>query len=256
MTLFDLSDTTVVVVAGTSTLGRAMAEGLARHGAAVAITSRDEGRARRVVERLRAAGGAGATWVRTDATDREDLERALAHVLDWKGRVDVVFNCPGKNSTTPVLELDLEEWRDLMATNVESALLSCQVFAREMIRAGRGGCIVNVSSVSAGPPLSRVPAYSASKAALENLTLYLARELAPHDIRVNALVPGFFPAEQNRAVLSPERKAAILAHTPMRRFGEPHELQGAAVWLASRAASSFVTGATIRVDGGFGAVTI
>src|SRR5690606_13558610 len=143
-----------------------------------------------------------------------------------------------------------------MDANLKSMLLACQVFGRHMIDRGRGGSIINISSVSSGPPLSRVLTYSVSKAGVNNLTQWLARELAPHNIRVNAIIPGFFPAEQNRRILSKERIDAILGHTPMGRLGEPEELAGTVIWLASEKAAGFVTGALIRVDGGFGAMTI
>jgi NAD(P)-dependent dehydrogenase (short-subunit alcohol dehydrogenase family) len=125
-----------------------------------------------------------------------------------------------------------------------------------MIEQGKGGSIINISSVSSGPPLSRVFTYSLSKAGVNNMTQYLSREWAPHNIRVNAIAPGFFPAEQNRKILTEERVASIFNHTPMNRFGDPEELIGATVWLASEKASSFVTGALIRVDGGYTAMTI
>jgi NAD(P)-dependent dehydrogenase (short-subunit alcohol dehydrogenase family) len=130
------------------------------------------------------------------------------------------------------------------------------VFGKAMVDAGRGGSIINISSASSGPPLSRVFTYSVAKGGVNQITKFLARELAPHNIRVNAIIPGFFPAEQNRKVLTPERVASILAHTPMNRFGEAEELVGAAVYLASRKASSFVTGSILTVDGGFMAMTI
>jgi NAD(P)-dependent dehydrogenase (short-subunit alcohol dehydrogenase family) len=125
-----------------------------------------------------------------------------------------------------------------------------------MIEQGEGGSVINISSVSSDPPLSRVFTYSVSKAGVNSVTKYLARELAPHRIRVNAIIPGFFPAEQNRRILTPERVEAILRQTPMNRFGEPEELMGAVVYLASAKASSFVTGTLLRVDGGFGAMTL
>ncbi len=128
-------------------------------------------------------------------------------------------------------------------------MLTCQVFGQGMIARDRGGCVVNVSSDSSEIPLSKVLTYGVSKAGVNNLTRYLARELAPYRIRVNALVPGFFPAEQNRRILAPERVQAILQHTPMGRLGEPEELVGALVWLASERAAGFVTGALICVDG-------
>ena len=125
-----------------------------------------------------------------------------------------------------------------------------------MVDAGNGGSIINISSASSGPPLSRVLTYSVAKAGLNNLTQYLANELAPYKIRVNAIAPGFFPAEQNRRLLSPDRLDAIVGHTPAARLGEPDELVGTVVWLASESASSFVTGSIVRVDGGFSAMTI
>jgi NAD(P)-dependent dehydrogenase (short-subunit alcohol dehydrogenase family) len=125
-----------------------------------------------------------------------------------------------------------------------------------MVDQGEGGSIINISSVSSEPPLSKVFTYSASKAAVNSVTKFLAREFAPARVRVNAIIPGFFPAEQNRKILSPERTASILGHTPMNRFGDPQELQGAAVYLAAERASGFVTGTLLRVDGGFGAMTI
>ncbi len=125
-----------------------------------------------------------------------------------------------------------------------------------MVDAGRGGSIINLSSASSGPPLSKVFTYSIAKAGVNQITHFLARELAPHNIRVNAILPGFFPAEQNRRVLTPERVASILGHTPMGRFGEAAELVGATVYLASRRASGFVTGAILNVDGGFMAMSI
>jgi len=133
---------------------------------------------------------------------------------------------------------------------------SSQIFADRMIKQDEGGSIINISSVSSILPLSKVFTYSISKAGVNNLTKFLAREFAPHKIRVNAIAPGFFPAEQNRKILTPERVESILNHTPMKRFGEPEELIGAVLLLSSEKASGFVTGAIIHVDGGFTAITI
>ncbi|MDD4264762.1 MAG: SDR family oxidoreductase, partial [Firmicutes bacterium] len=143
-----------------------------------------------------------------------------------------------------------------MAVNLKGLVFTIQTFAQKMIEQKRKGSIIYISSVSSGPPLSRVFTYSASKAGVNSITQYLAREFAPCGIRVNAIIPGFFPAEQNRKILDEARIEAIMRHTPMRRFGEPEELQGAAVYLASNKASGFVTGSFIRVDGGYGAMTI
>src|SRR5690606_16151653 len=122
----------------------------------------------------------------------------------------------------------------IMDVNLKSVVMACQIFGKRMIEQGEGGSIINISSVSSDPPLSRVFTYSASKAGVNNVTKFLAREFAPHNVRVNAIIPGFFPAEQNRKILTPDRVEAIMRHTPMGRFGEPEELQGVVIWLASK----------------------
>ncbi len=191
-----------------------------------------------------------------DVTQADALEKGHEAVVRRFGRVQVLVNAPGVNASTPFLDLEDAEWDRVLTTNLTSVRRACQVFARGMIAAGGGGSIVNISSVAGELPLSRVLSYSVSKAGINSLTRWLARDLAPHRIRVNAIAPGFFPAEQNRRLLTPERVEAILRHTPMGRLGDPQELVGALVWLASDAASSFVTGAVIAVDGGFTATTI
>lgn len=255
MDLFNLSGKTALVIGGSSTLGGLMAEALGAYGASVALTGRSADKAEPVRERIEAAGGKARSFA-AEATSKADLERLLADVEAWTGGVDILLNCPGVNSATPFFDIQEEEWDKIMDVNAKSVMLACQVFGRHMVDRGRGGSIINVSSVSSGPPLSRVFAYSASKAAVNSMTQYLAREFAPARVRVNAVIPGFFPAEQNRAILSEERVASIMRHTPMNRFGDPAELQGAVVYLASERASGFVTGSLLRVDGGFGAMTI
>ena len=163
---------------------------------------------------------------------------------------------PGMNSATPFFDITEAEYDKIMSVNLKSMFIACQVYGKQMIDQGDGGSIINISSASSGPPLSRVFTYSVSKAGVNNLTQYLAREWAPHRVRVNALAPGFFPAEQNRKILTEDRVNAIFGHTPMNRFGEPEELVGAVVWLSSDAAASFVTGSIVRVDGGYTAMTI
>ncbi|MED4608824.1 MULTISPECIES: SDR family oxidoreductase [Paenibacillus] len=253
--LFDLTGKTAVIIGGNSTLGGAMAVGLGGHGADVAIVGRNQEKAHEVARAVEAAGGR-AQCFSADATNEGDLQRVLDEVLAWTGRCDVLMNCPGKNSTTPFFDLKMDEWDAIMDVNLKSVVLACQVFGKYMVERGEGGSIINISSVSSEPPLSRVFTYSASKAAVNNVTKFLAKEFAPSRVRVNAIIPGFFPAEQNRKILSPDRVDAILRHTPMNRFGEAEELQGAAVYLASEKASGFVTGSLLRVDGGFGAMTI
>jgi len=255
MNLFDLNGKTAVVIGGNSTLGGAMAVALGGHGASVAVVGRNQETAEAVRKQVEAAGGQ-AKCFQADATSEADLNKLLEDVLAWTGRVDVLMNCPGMNSATPFFELTMEEWDSIMEVNLKSVVKSCQIIGKHMVDKGDGGSIINVSSVSSDPPLSRVFTYSASKAAVNNVTKFLAREFAPANVRVNAIIPGFFPAEQNRKILSDERIEQIMNHTPMNRFGEAEELQGAAVWLASDKASSFVTGTLVRVDGGFGSMTI
>jgi NAD(P)-dependent dehydrogenase (short-subunit alcohol dehydrogenase family) len=254
--LFGLRGLTAVAIGGSGVLGGALVDALAMAGARVAIayhTGRDRAEAK--VREVEGRGGEAMT-VQADASSKSDLERACADIVGRWGGIDIVLNAPGVNSATPFLDITEEEWLRIMETNLKSMFLSCQVFGRQMIAQGRGGSIINISSASSGPPLSRVPTYSASKAGVNSLTQWLGREWAPHNIRVNAVVPGFFPAEQNRKILTEERRRSIFAHTPMNRYGEPQELAGAVIWLASPRASSFVTGSLVVVDGGFTAMTI
>jgi NAD(P)-dependent dehydrogenase (short-subunit alcohol dehydrogenase family) len=253
--LFSLQGKTAVVVGGGGVLAGAMAEGLAGAGAAIAIFDfhKENGEARAAAIRSR---GAQATAVQGDASRREDLERALKVVLDTFGGVDILINAAGVNSGTPFFEITEAEWQRIIDINLKSIFLACQVFGKVMVESGEGGSIINISSVSSGPPLSKVFTYSVTKAGVNQITQFLAREWAPFKVRVNAIRPGFFPAEQNRALLSPERTAQIMSHTPVKRFGDPSELVGAAIFLASERASSFVTGSILTVDGGYTAVTI
>lgn len=253
--LFSLEGKTAVVVGGGGVLAGAMAEGMAGAGAAIVIVDPNQPNAEARAESIRAKGGR-AIAVAADASKREDLERALSETLTHFGSVDILINAAGINSGTPFFEITEAEWQKILDVNLKSVFLACQVFGKAMIEAGRGGSIINISSVSSGPPLSKVFTYGITKAGVNQITQFLAREWAPHRIRVNAIRPGFFPAEQNRALLSAERTAQIMAHTPYGRFGEPQELVGAVLFLASEKASSFVTGSIVTVDGGFTAMTI
>ncbi len=253
--LFDLEGRVAAVIGGTGVLGGAICQGLAEAGAAVAVLGRSTERAAARVAALEAAG-ATAIAVAVDATDRDAVEAACRDIERRLGPVDILVNAPGVNSSTPFFEIHLDEWHRLLDINLTAVFVACQVFGLAMVERGRGGSIINISSASSGPPLSRVLAYSVAKAGLNNLTQYLALELAPNRIRVNAIAPGFFPAEQNRRLLTEDRLRAIVAHTPAARLGEPDELVGTVVWLASDRASGFVTGAIVRVDGGFSAMTI
>ena len=253
--IFDLTGRVAAVIGGSGVLGGAVCHGLGGAGATVAVMGRSRERADQRVAALEAEGIRAAAVI-LDASDRASLERARLEIEERLGPVDILVNAAGINSSTPFFDIDLEEWHRILASNLTSVLLACQVFGRAMADRGQGGTIINFSSASSEIPLSRVLTYSVSKAGVNILTRYLARELAPHRIRVNAIVPGFFPAEQNRKLLDESRIEAILRHTPAGRLGEPNELVGTIVWLASERASGFVTGALIRVDGGFSAMTI
>lgn len=243
------------MIGGGGVLAGAMADGLADAGARLAIAGRTLEHAQ---ARAAAITGRGhdAIGIQCDATRKADLEKALSTVIERFGKVDILINAAGVNSATPFFEISEEEWHRILDIDLKSVFLACQVFGKAMVDAGRGGSIINISSASSGPPLSKVFTYGVAKAGVNQITEFLARELAPHNIRVNAILPGFFPAEQNRKVLTAERVASIIGHTPMKRFGEAEELIGAAVYLASPRASSFVTGTIVRVDGGFLSMTI
>lgn len=253
--LFDLTGKTAVAVGGNGVLGSAMAKGLAEHGAKVAIVGRNLETAEKVVKEIVEAGGEAKAF-QADVSSKDSLQQAATEIEQWAGGWDILLNAPGTNSATPFFDLDMDEYDKIMDINLKGIVMTCQIFAKRMIEQDRKGSIINISSVSSTTPLSRVFTYSVSKAGLNSVTQFLAREFAPNGIRVNAIIPGFFPAEQNRKILDKERIESIMRHTPMNRFGEAEELQGATVWLASEKASSFVTGAMIRVDGGFGAMTI
>jgi NAD(P)-dependent dehydrogenase (short-subunit alcohol dehydrogenase family) len=253
--LFDLSGKTAVAIGGNSVLGSSIAKGLAEHGAKLAIVGRNQEKANQVVKEIEELGGIAKAF-QADVSSRESLASVADEIEQWSGGFDILLNAPGKNSPTPFFELSSDEWDDIMDVNLKGMMVTCQIFARKMIEQERKGSIINISSVSSTTPLSKVFTYSVSKAGVNSMTKFLAREFAPHGIRVNAIIPGFFPAEQNRKILSAERTESIMNHTPMNRFGNPEELQGAAVWLSSNNASSFVTGSLVRVDGGFGSMTI
>ncbi len=251
--LFSLTGKVAVVIGGTGELCGAMAEGFAAAGATVAIVGRDAAKAQVRLDRIAADGGKAAFFP-CEATSKAGLEALLAEVVAQFGPVDILVNGAGVNSPTPFFDITEAEFDKIITVNLKGVVLGCQVFGRHMVAKGSGS-IINLGSASGLKPLSRVFTYSASKAAVHNLSKNLAREWATQGVRVNILVPGFFPAEQNRKVLNPERIAAIMAKTPMKRFGEARELIGAALLLASDA-GSFITGTEMVVDGGYDAMSI
>lgn len=266
--LFNLQEEVAVVIGGTGALGGSMAAALAAAGAKVAVVGRSQERGNERVKQIEAAGGK-AIFQSADALSRDSLVAARDAIDERLGTASVLVNAAGGNSPNATLppgsdfcKLPLEAWQNVFDLNlVGGVLLPSQVFGETMLAAGKGS-IINIASMSGMIPLSRVVAYSAAKAAVINLTRFLAREWATQGIRINAISPGFFPAEQNRNLLFnadgsyTDRGKQIIGHTPMARFGEPHELAGATVWLASPRAASFVTGQNIVVDGGFSSVTI
>jgi NAD(P)-dependent dehydrogenase (short-subunit alcohol dehydrogenase family) len=266
--LFDLSGEVAVVIGATGALGGAIAEGLSEAGARVAVVGRNPQRGEARVRNIQAQGGTAA-FFKADALRKEDLRAAHQAIEQSLGAPTILVNAAGGNDPKvtvtperPFEAIGLADWQANFDLNLTGgALLPCQEFGPGMAARGKGS-IINIASVSAHLPLSRVVAYSAAKAAVMNLTRFLAREWAPKGVRVNTITPGFFPAEQNRKLLfnddgSPSaRTRAIWGHTPMARFGQPSELVGATLFLASSQASSFVTGTDLVVDGGFLAQTI
>ncbi|MCU0490020.1 MAG: SDR family oxidoreductase [Chloroflexaceae bacterium] len=266
-TRFDIRGQVAVVTGGSGVLGSAMAHGLAAAGAAVAVLGRRLAPAESVAEAIRAVGGS-AMAIAADVCDREALRHAAAQIEANFGPVDMLVNGAGGNRPgartspdTSFFDLDPLALREVVELNFDGTLAACQMFGRGMAERGRG-CIVNISSMSAMRPLSRVVGYGAAKAAVDNFTRWLAVDMARNysaAIRVNAIAPGFFLTEQNRDLLTEPssgrltpRGETILAHTPMGRFGQADDLVGTLLWLVSPAAA-FVTGVVVPVDGGFSA---
>lgn len=247
--LFGLEGQTAVVIGGAGVLGGALCAGLVQAGAHVVVGDLTEEGCQKRVEALEALGG-NASYQTVDVTNRDSLEKLLAAALEQTGRVDILVNCAGVNAGSNFLDHTEADWDRVMAINLKAVFQTCQIFGRHMVEAG-GGSILNIGSVTASLPLSRVFAYAASKAGVVNLTRNIAQEFGSLGVRCNAICPGFFPAEQNRKLLDQERIDNIMRGTPMRRFGEPEELVGAMLLLLSPKAGSFVTGTTIHVDGGF-----
>ncbi len=268
MSLFDLTDEVAVVIGATGALGGACATAMAEAGAKIAVVGRSAERGEARVKEITEAGGT-AQFFSCDAMDPASLKACHEAVTEALGTPTVLLNAAGGNhpdaTVTPEMPFEnipLPAWAKVFDLNlVGGLLLPCQEFGAAMCKRGKGS-IINIASVTSHLPLSKVIAYSASKAAVLSATKFLAREWATTGVRVNSITPGFFPAEQNKKLLYNEdgtpsdRAKAIFGHTPMNRFGDPSELAGAAVYLASEKAASFVTGSDIVVDGGFLSQTI
>lgn len=247
--LFGLTGQTAVVIGGAGVLGGALCAGLAQAGAHIVVGDLTEDGCKARVAALEKLGGK-ASFATVNVTQRESIEELLATALKQTGRVDILVNCAGVNAGTSFFDATDADWDRILTINLRAVFQACQIFGQHMVAAG-GGSIVNIGSVTSHLPLSRVFAYSASKAGVLNLTRNVAHEFGTKGVRVNAICPGFFPAEQNRKVLTEERIDNIMRHTPMKRFGEPEELIGALLLLVSSKAGSFVTGTHVNVDGGF-----
>ncbi len=254
--LYNLDDKVSVVIGGSGVLGGSVAESVAKAGSKVVIVyNHGKDAAEERVRNIQKQGG-DAMAVHADACVKKELEAAKDEIISRWHKVDILINAPGVNSPTPVFDIKEDEWERILNVNLKGIFFACQVFGKQMIENKIKGSIINFSSVSSEIPLSKVFTYGISKSGVNSMTRFLAREWAPNGIRVNAVMPGFFPAEQNRKILTEERRKSIFNHTPMARYGESNELSGAIIWLASNNASSFVTGTIIPVDGGFTAMTI
>jgi NAD(P)-dependent dehydrogenase (short-subunit alcohol dehydrogenase family) len=245
----DLTGKVAVVTGGTSGIGRALTRGLAEAGADVVPTSRRESQVAEAADEV-AALGRRTLRVTSDVTERRSLEDALSTVVRGLGRVDILVNCAGRTQRRPTLDVTEEEWASIVDTNLTGTLRACQVFGRHMLERGSGR-IINIASLATFVSLFEVSAYSASKAGVGSLTKSLAVEWGPRGVNVNAIAPGVFPTDLNRKLIEgTPRGNELLARTPLHRFGRAEELAGAAVYLASDAAS-FVNGHVLAVDGGF-----
>lgn len=271
----DLSDKVVVITGGGGVLCSAFAEALAECGAKVAVLDVNIDAAKMVAEKINEKGGI-AQGFQADCLNKESLEKTREEVVKAMGACDILINGAGGNSPKGTtdneqfvpgdLEKEIKTFFDLdpagisfvFDLNILSAVLTTQVFAKDMVKNEHGN-IINISSMNAFRPLTKIPAYSAAKAGVSNLTQWMSVHFAPSNIRVNAIAPGFFVTHQNRSLLFDEngnptaRSKKILSHTPMNRFGDPEDLIGTLLWLVSDEASGFVTGTVIPVDGGFAA---
>lgn len=248
--LFGMNGQVAVVVGGAGALGLCLSTGLGKNGAKIVVADRNPEHCQAAVEKL-AAQGIDAIWKTVDVVDKKSLTELRDEAAKLTGQVDMLVNCAGINVGNNFLDVDEKQWDSILAVNLKGTMLSCQVFIETMLKNKDGGAILNIGSVNSDKPLSRVFAYAASKAGVVNLTQNIAQEFGEQGVRCNAICPGFFPAEQNRKLLDEKRVANIMNGTPMRRYGDPSELIGAAILLLSKNAGSYITGSAVYVDGGF-----
>ena len=253
-TKFNVVNKVVLLTGAGGHLVGEMSRSLAKAGMKVVCCDYKLELAEKTAKEITDAGGV-ALALEIDVRNKADHERALSETVRVFGQLDCVLNGAGSNAPTPFFDIPLEEWNNIIAVQLTVTMLACQVYGKYMVDRKQGS-IINISSASSGPPLSKAFTYSVAKSGVKNLTQNLAREWGTSGVRVNALRPGFFPTEWSmKHFISPEREAAILGHTAMQRYGKPEELVGAVLWMFSDAAG-FVTGAEIEVDGGFTAMTI
>jgi len=245
----DLKGRTAVVVGGTSGIGRAIAMGLANAGADVVASGRRPDQVKAIAGEIEAMGCRSLS-ITVDVNDRASLEHLLSAVLDAFEKVDILVNSAGRIKRGPTMDSSESDWHEILDTNLMGVLRACQVFGRHMLQKGYGR-IINITSLNAFVALHEVAAYAASKAAVQSLTRSLAIEWAGRGVRVNAIAPGVFPTALNSELLQgTARGQELLMRTPMKRFGSAEEVVGAAILLASDAAS-FMTGSVVIIDGGF-----
>jgi len=251
---FSLKDKVILFTGGAGHIVSALVEDFAKQGAVCISADLRPEKLQVQQDQLRSLG-CNIEVAKLNVSDESEWQLLLSNLISKHGRVDALINGAGINAPSTFFEIDVGAFKNIFDVNLAGTLIGCMTVGRHMVEMGQGS-IINISSTSSDPPLSKAFAYSASKAAVTNITKNIARELGQTGVRVNALRPGFFPTEWNKKnFLSPERTEAILNHTPMHRFGETKELTGAVQWLISDA-STFVTGTEVIIDGGFSCQTI
>ena len=253
--LFNLNGKVAAVTGAGGHLCGEMVKAYARAGCKVAILDLRLEKAKKIEKEINQEGFKDTISLEIDVSNKSNFVSVLDIIVEELGNIDIFINGAGINGSTPFIDITEKEWDSIMDSQIKGTFFGCQVIGEHMLKNGKGS-IINISSASAGPPLSKAFTYSVAKAGIKNLTQNLAREWGTKGVRVNAIRPGFFPTDWNlKNFIDDKRKNEILGHTPMNRFGNPNELAGAILWLSSDAAG-FVTGSEVSVDGGFSCMTI